>query len=79
MVLQQLLKKHGYSEENHQQIIELLKKNEQKEYIKYAIFRQRTEDLAILAAKKPEIIEFMNNSFLALPVGRVGAIAKNYS
>ncbi len=55
LALQKLLKTQGYSEENHKKVVELLGKNEQKEYAKYAIFKQRTvEYLAVLEAKKPK-------------------------
>jgi hypothetical protein len=55
LALQKLLKMQGYSEENHKKVIELLAKNEQKDYAKQAIFKQKTvEYLAILAVKKPE-------------------------
>jgi hypothetical protein len=55
LALQKLLKTQGYSEENHKKVIELLDKNEQKEYAKQAIFRQKTEAyLDLLASKKPK-------------------------
>ncbi len=45
----------GYSQENHQKVVKLLNENEQKDHIKYAIFKQKTQEyLAILEAKKPE-------------------------
>lgn len=57
LTLQKLLKTQGYSAENHKKVVELLNKNEQKEYSKYAIFKQKTLDyLAILEAKKPKEI-----------------------
>jgi hypothetical protein len=55
LALQKLLKMQGYSEENHQKVMELLDKNEQKDYAKQAIFKQKTEAyLDLLAVKKPE-------------------------
>ena len=55
LALQKLLKTQAYSEDNHKKVIELLNKNKQKEYAKYAIFKQKTaEYLAVLEAKKPK-------------------------
>ena len=57
LALQKLLKEEGYSGENHKKVIEILTKNKQKGYAKYAIFKQKTLDyLAILEAKKPKEI-----------------------
>jgi hypothetical protein len=56
LALQKLLKTQGYSEENHKKVVELLDKNEQKEYGKYAIFKQKTaEYLAVLEGKSQKI------------------------
>lgn len=54
LALQKLLKTQGYSAKNHKKVVGILIKNEQKDYVKHAIFKQKTLGyLAILEAKKP--------------------------
>jgi hypothetical protein len=55
LALQKLLKENGYSDENHEKVVEILQENAQKGYAKQAIFKQKTEEyLDLLARKKPK-------------------------